>query len=182
MSNQAELTVRAVSDGPRPPRPSVPRIRLVPLAAALLCALVAAGCAGPSGSTPSASPNPTGTAPSASGETASAAVCAQARKLQGSLGALRDIDLRTTDVSGVEDAVARVRTDLDGLESAASAGWRPQIKALSTALSALGTAIRNLGASATSSPSVDGITTAAMSVATSAEALRSKIAASCPGQ
>lgn len=182
MSHRAGLTVRAASDRTRSPRASLSRTGLIPLAAALLCALVAAGCAGPSDSTPSASPNPTGAAPTPTPKPASAALCAQARKLQGSLGALGKIDIRETGVDGVQDKVERVRTDLDGLESAASAGWKQEINALSTALSGLGTAVEELGESETSSPSpsMDGIAPAAVRVATSAEALRSTIAASCP--
>ncbi|GAA5020443.1 hypothetical protein [Actinopolymorpha pittospori] len=185
MSNRAGLTVRAASDRTRPHRASLSRTGLVPFAAALLCALVAAGCAGPTDSTPSASPNATGAAPTPTPKPASAAFCAQARKLQTSLGALGKIDIRDTGVDGVEDKVKQVRTDLDGLESAASAGWKPEINALSSALTGLGTAVEELGESESSgtssaSPSMDGIAPAAVRVATSAEALRSTITASCP--
>ncbi|MET9021494.1 hypothetical protein ABZV93_16040 [Actinopolymorpha sp. NPDC004070] len=149
----------------------------------LLCAVVLAGCGGSGGSSSTASPA-TESASSPSG-TANAAVCKEAKKLQSSLTALKNVDVRAEGTNGVERKLNAVRSDLKRLRSAASSAWRPQLDALSAALGSLGTAIKQVGGGggkATSSPAVDAITTAAMKVASTAESLKTTIAGTCPGK
>ncbi|MFD2080871.1 hypothetical protein [Actinopolymorpha cephalotaxi] len=149
----------------------------------LLCAIVLAGCGGSGGSSSTASPATESASSASPSGTANAAVCREAKQLQSSLTALKNVDVRAEGTNGVERKLNAVRSDLKGLRSAASAAWRPQLDALSAALGGLSTAIKQVGkGNATSSPAVDGITTAAMSVATAAESLKTTIAGTCPGQ
>ncbi|GAA2757930.1 hypothetical protein [Actinopolymorpha rutila] len=173
-------SVRPATVAAGPPRAAM----LTALAClSVLCAIVLAGCSGSSGSSSTASPTAEAASSKSPSGTANAAVCAQAKKLQSSLAALKNVNVRAEGTNGVERRLNAVRADLKGLRSAASAAWRPQLDALSAALGGLATAIKQVGGGkSTSSPAVDAITTAAMNVASAAESLRTTISASCPGQ
>ncbi len=166
---------------------STPRAVLLaaPASFVLLCAIVLAGCGGSGGSSSTASPATESASSASPSGTANAAVCKEAKNLQSSLTALKNVNVRAEGTNGVERKLNAVRSDLKGLRSAASSAWRPQLDALSAALGGLSTAIKQVGGSggkATSSPAVEGITTAAMNVASAAESLKTTIAGTCPGQ
>jgi hypothetical protein len=149
----------------------------------LLCVIVLAGCGGSGGSSSTASPATESASSASPSGTANAAVCREAKKLESSLTALKNVNVRAEGTNGVERRLNAVRSDLKGLRSAASSAWRPQLDALSAALGGLSTAIKQVGGgTATSSPAVDAITTAAMNVASAAESLKTTIAGTCPGQ
>ncbi|WP_020576593.1 hypothetical protein [Actinopolymorpha alba] len=182
MSRRSTDTTRGTYAGTRA---GYARKRLVVLVAVALLGLVTAGCGG------SSSPNAAGTAtrtghPTATHDpsgtaTPSAAVCAKARELKKSLTALRNINIAAVGAEGVRRAISKVTSDLSALKTVAAAEWKTQIAELSSALSALGTAIGHAEGTATSSPTVEGIAAAAQRVATAAHSLVTTLSAHCPG-
>jgi capsule polysaccharide export protein KpsE/RkpR len=76
------------------------------------------------------------------------------------------VDVVKNGTSGLQDALTKVKTDLQSVKSAAGSDLQPQVTSLQTAVDQLSTALSN-----PSSVGVAGVVTAAKDVATAGTAL-----------
>ena len=97
-------------------------------AIAIACVLLAA-CSSSSSTTTSPAASP------------SADVCASLQALQSSVDALVHISPVQVGVQGIQDAVAKVQTDLDAVASSAGSSLGPQVDALKQSVAAVGTTL-----------------------------------------
>jgi ABC-type phosphate/phosphonate transport system substrate-binding protein len=126
------------------------------------------GACGNDSSTSSATPSPTETtvSPQATSTAGNAELCAQRDALESSLRELTNINVVASGTSGIQEALSKVRTNLQALRTTARDQYRDQTQALDDALRELETAVTNVD-----SGGVGPVVTAAGAVATSGQAL-----------
>jgi len=79
---------------------------------------------------------------------------------------LASVDLVKNGTSGLQDALTKIKNDLQAVKSSAGSDLQPQVNALQTAVDQLSTALSNA-----SSVGVAGVATAAKNVATAGSTL-----------
>jgi hypothetical protein len=125
---------------------------------ALVCTVVLA-CGNDTSSSPqatmTASPDGTSTAQNAE-------LCAQRDALESSLQELRNVDVVASGTSGIEQALTKVRSNLQALRETARGEYRDQTQALDDALQELDAAVKNVN-----SGGVSAVVTAAGKVVAS---------------
>jgi ABC-type phosphate/phosphonate transport system substrate-binding protein len=126
------------------------------------------GACGNDSSTSSATPSPTETtvSPQATSTAGNAELCAQRDALESSLRELTNINVVASGTSGIQEALTKVRANLQALRATARDQYRDQTQALDDALQELETAVTNVD-----SGGVGPVVTAAGAVATSGQAL-----------
>jgi hypothetical protein len=77
--------------------------------------------------------------------TASAELCAQRDALRSSIDDLKNLNIVQAGASGVQDALTKVKDDLEGVQQAAGDDLKPQVQAFKDALSNLETAVKDIG-------------------------------------
>ena len=148
-------------------------------AAALLCVLTSCGTS----STPSqTSPPATTAAPTTATPTTAAptTACADVAALKSSLEALTKVRPAQDGVTALTTAIADVKTNLDKAEASASPALRPSVQQVKTAFAELQTAASGISTD-NLKEKVPAIVAALKEVSTATEALRSKLAETCPG-
>jgi hypothetical protein len=77
--------------------------------------------------------------------TASAELCTQREALKSSIDDLRNINIVQAGASGVQEALTKVKDNLEGVQQAAGDDLKPQVQAFKDALSNLETAVKDIG-------------------------------------
>jgi hypothetical protein len=108
----------------------------------------------------------TSTTVSSSRGTASPQLCTARDNLKTSIQNLATVDVLKNGTSGVQDAVNKVKDNLQTLKANASSDLQPQIQAFQDSLTALGNAVSNV-----SSGGVGSVVTAASKAAQDGQAL-----------
>jgi len=101
-----------------------------------------------------------------SGPSGSPALCSARDTLKTDIQGLASVDLVKNGTSGLQDALTKIKNDLQAVKSAAGSDLQPQVNSLQTAVDQLSTALSNA-----SSVGVAGVVTAAKNVATAGSAL-----------
>lgn len=142
-----------------------------PFAAAFIALAVVAGCSSDSKTSSSTAPA-NSTSGTSTGDTAtagsgdSAELCAARADLKTSIEDLKNVDVAANGTSAITDAVDTIKNNLADVKAAASDDLKPQITAFEDALSALGTAVSDIG-----SGGVSAVATAAADVGTTGSTL-----------
>jgi hypothetical protein len=105
-----------------------------------------------------------------SGASGSAALCSARDSLKTSIQDLASVDVVKNGTSGLQDAVTKVKNNLQAVRSAAGADLQPQVTAAQSSLDQLSTALSNA-----SSVGVAGVVTAAKNAATAGTTLLSSL-------
>jgi len=152
-------------------RPIRTRHVRLPFAAAVVTLALVAGCSSDSKSSSSTTPatstpesSTDGTSGSGSGDNAE--LCAARADLRTSIEDLQNVDFVKNGTSGITDAITTIKDNLANVKEAASDELKPQVTAFEDALSALGTAVSDVG-----SAGISGVATAAGEVGTTGSAL-----------
>lgn len=144
----------------------------------LLLAGLVGGCASTkteAGSSPSASSVSGPPAPSASG---SAAFCPAADDLKTSVSDLRNINVVSGGVAAIQQAIAKIQTNLNAFQAAAQSQFGPEITQLRTSLSGVQTALQSAKGNLNIS-SITAIATSVAGVVGSYNTLHSAISSRC---
>jgi hypothetical protein len=112
------------------------------------------------------SPTVASTTTSIATGTASPQLCSAYDALKSSIQDLTNVDVVKNGTTGVQDALTKVKNNLQAVKSSASAQLQPQIQTFEDSLTALGNAITNL-----SSGGVGAVGTAAASAVRAGQAL-----------
>jgi hypothetical protein len=139
---------------------------MVTLVSIALCSVL--GACGNDSPTSADTPSPTAKAasPQATSTAGNAELCAQRDALESSLRELTNINVVASGTSGIQEALTKVRTNLQALRTTARDQYRDQTQALDDALQQLETAVTNVD-----SGGVAPVVSAAAAVATSGQAL-----------
>ena len=157
-------------------------------AAAVVAAAVLAGC---SSSSTSASSAPTTSAPATSAPPSSApassaaatassnaAVCASVGKLKDDIVGLKDINIRANGTSAVSAQLTKIQQQFNVVKSDAHGQFSPQINALSSALSGLGSSLTSARDNLNTS-TLSALALAVGSVVTAGNSLVSTVTSTC---
>ena len=148
-------------------------------AVALLCVLTSCGTSSaPSQTSPPATTAAPTTASPTTAETTTA--CADVAALKSSLEALTKVRPAQDGVTALTTAIADVKTNLDKAEASASPVLQPSVQQVKTAFAELQTAASGISTD-NLKEKVPALAAALKEVGTATEALRSKMAESCPG-
>jgi hypothetical protein len=131
-------------------------------AVAALALLAACG----SDNAKSSSPPVASTTTSIATGTGSPQLCSAFDALKSSIRDLASVDVVKNGTSGVQDAVTKVKDNLQGVKASASDQLRPQVQTFEDSVTALGNAISNVG-----SGGVAAVATAAASAVRAGQAL-----------
>jgi hypothetical protein len=139
--------------------------RAVTVAAALVVVLAACGSDNSASSSvvTTATTVPTTATTTAAGN---AALCSARASLKSSIQDLAKVDVVKSGTSGLQDALTKVKENLQAVKSSANADLQPQVTAVQNAVDQLSTALSNA-----SSVGVAGVATAAKNVATAGSTL-----------
>jgi hypothetical protein len=143
-----------------------PYVALVGIVAALTLAVACGSDNSSSSSTVASTTTTASTSSSASSGTASPQLCSARDNLRTSIQDLTNVDVVKNGTSGLQDALNKVKDNLQTVKSNASSELQPQIQAFEDSLTALGNAVSNV-----SSGGVGSVITAASSAAQSGQAL-----------
>ena len=124
------------------------------LASALLVTLVFAACGGDDDD-----------------DSTSAQFCSDRQALQTSVDDLKNVDVIESGKSGLTDAVDEVKKNAEALKDSASDEFKPDVDALTSAISELGDAVKNIG----SGDGVSGVQSAVADVQSAWDALKAKV-------
>jgi hypothetical protein len=130
------------------------------LASALLVTLVFAACGGDDDDDDS---------------TTSAQFCSDKQALQTSVADLKNVDIVENGTSALTDAVDEVKKNAEALKESASDEFKPDVDALTTAISELADAVKGL----TSGGGVSAVETSAGDVQDAWSALETKVKSVC---
>jgi hypothetical protein len=159
-------------------------------AAAVVAAAVLAGC---SSSSTSASSAPASSAPATSAPpssapassaaasataSANAAVCASVGKLKDDIVGLKDINIRANGTSAVSAQLTKIQQQFNVVKSDAHGQFSPQINALSSALSGLGSSLTSARDNLNTS-TLSALALAVGSVVTAGNSLVSTVTSTC---
>jgi hypothetical protein len=152
------------------------RWRLAAISCGVLLLTVACG----SGSSSTAAGAPPSSAPaSASASPASSALCADAAALRAALAKLTQVKVGKGAVNEIKSDLAGVQTAATSLANDAKGQFQSQTSSLKSALTSLGTAVQKLAASPSTS-AVAGVATALGQVTAAAEHLFAAVGKRCP--
>ena len=153
-------------------------------AVSLLCVLTSCGTSStPSQTSPPTTTDAPTTASPTTAETTTAettTACADVAALKSSLEALTKVRPAQDGVTALTTAIADVKTNLDKAEASASPVLRPSVQQVKTAFAELQTAASGISTD-NLKEKVPAIAVALKEVGTATEALRAKMAESCPG-
>ena len=157
-------------------------------AAAVVAVAVLAGC---SSSSTSASSAPASSAPATSAPASSApassaaatassnaAVCASVSKLKGDIVGLKDINIRANGTSAVSAQLTKIQQQFNVVKSDAHGQFSPQVNALSSALSGLGSSLTSARDNLNTS-TLSALALAVGSVVTAGNSLVSTVTSTC---
>ena len=157
-------------------------------AAAVVAAAVLAGCSSsstsassaPATSAPATSAPPSSAPASSAAATASsnAAVCASVGKLKDDIVGLKDINIRANGTSAVSAQLTKIQQQFNVVKSDAHGQFSPQINALSSALSGLGSSLTSARDNLNTS-TLSALALAVGSVVTAGNSLVSTVTSTC---
>ena len=157
-------------------------------AAAVVAAAVLVGCSSsstsassaPATSAPATSAPPSSAPASSAAATASsnAAVCASVVKLKGDIVGLKDINIRANGTSAVSAQLTKIQQQFNVVKSDAHGQFSPQINALSSALSGLGSSLTSARDNLNTS-TLSALALAVGSVVTAGNSLVSTVTSTC---
>jgi hypothetical protein len=157
-------------------------------AAAVVAVAVLAGCSSsstssssaPASSAPATSAPPSSAPASSAAATASsnAAVCASVGKLKDDIVGLKDINIRANGTSAVSAQLTKIQQQFNVVKSDAHGQFSPQINALSSALSGLGSSLTSARDNLNTS-TLSALALAVGSVVTAGNSLVSTVTSTC---
>lgn len=152
-------------------------MRAGPIGAALLSAVLIAGCSSGAGS--GASPSPTPSSPAAS-PTASAAVCSNVNDLRTSLSNLSHLTVGPNALTKLKQDVTAVKNNLAAVKETAGNEWSSQISGLQTALSKLQKTLNNLSSQSSATAAAKAVSTDLAGVTLAGRNLLNAASTRCP--